>query len=473
MANPRILIVDDELSMREFLEILLQKEGFFVRSARGGKEAIELLEKDPYDLVICDVKMPRVSGLDVLRKAKEIDPEIVVLMITAYASAETAVEAMKQGAYDYITKPFKVDEIKLILRNALEHKSLVQENILLKKELGTRYGLGNLVGSSEEMLKVYDLIQRAAPTKSNVLVLGESGTGKELVARAIHFNSPRKEKPFVPVSCSAIPETLMESELFGHVKGAFTGAISNKRGLFEMADGGTLFLDEIGEVPLSIQVKLLRVLQEMNFKRVGGTDDISVNVRVIAATNKNLTEAIAEGSFRNDLYYRLNVIQIDLPPLRARREDIPILAEHFLEKHSKALEKDIKRISAEAMELLQKYNYLGNVRELENTIERSVALETTPVILPESLPPAVRDRQGHNALIGKIDLPSEGVDLDDMVGEVEKNLLLKALERAGGVKGKAAELLGISFRSLRYRLAKYGLDTSDSGEANPGQQERK
>jgi two-component system response regulator PilR (NtrC family) len=457
--KPKILVVDDEKSMREFLEIMLRKEGYEVACARDGKEALNSLKARPYDLVLSDIRMPGVDGMEVLNRAKENSPGTIVIMITAYGSTESAVEAMKRGAYDYITKPFQVDEIKLIIRKALEKKTLEEENIQLRKELESKYQFGNLVGNSPGMLKVYDLIQRVKDTRANILISGESGTGKELVAKAVHYNSPRKDKSFVTINCSAIPETLMESELFGHMKGAFTGAFSNKQGLFEAAEGGAVFLDEIGELSPSLQVKLLRVIQDRIFRRVGGTEDIEVDVRIITATNKNLEEEVRQGGFREDLFYRLNVIQIKIPPLRERREDIPVLARHFLDRYSRELGKGIKKISEEAMGRLVNYSYPGNVRELENIIERAVALESSSAILPESLPPVVFEKPSEIALREEIELPPAGLDLEEVVGGIEKGLLLKALQNARGVKKEAAKLLKISFRSLRYRLKKYGLES--------------
>ncbi len=460
-VKPKILVVDDEESLREFLEIMLKREGYDITTAENGEVALKHLAKTSYDVVITDLQMPKVHGMQVLSKAKEMDPELVVIVITAFGSTESAVEAMKLGAYDYITKPFKIDEIKLIIKKALEKRILSRENILLKKELGSKYNFGNLVGSAASMLKIYDLIQRVCETKTNVLITGESGTGKELVAKAVHYNGLLKDKPFVTVNCGAIPENLIESELFGHKKGSFTGAIADKLGLFEVANGGTIFLDEIGEIPLQTQVKLLRVLQEKTFKRVGSTEDITVNIRIMAATNKDLMQEVTQGRFREDLYYRLNVIHIQLPPLREKREDIPILAQHFLEKYNKQLDKDIKKISKEAMDALISYDYPGNVRELENIIERTVSLERGAAILPESLPPAIFHpaaafiRRGGNS---EQMITMDGVKLEEIVGNLEKDLIEKALKKAGGVKKKAAKLLGISFRSIRYRLEKYGMD---------------
>src|SRR5512147_205201 len=368
MLKDKILVADDEQSMREFLDIMLKKEGYKVSLASNGEEVSKLVENDLFDLVLLDIRMPKLDGISALKKIKANTPETVVIMITAYASADTAIKAMKEGAYDYITKPFKIEEIKLIIKNALEKKNLQKENILLKQVVRDRYHFDNIIGQSPKMVTLYDLLEKVSPTKTNILITGESGTGKELVAKAIHYNSPRKDKPFVTLNCGAIPESLIESELFGHMKGAFTDAIATKKGLFEMADEGTIFLDEISELPLLMQVKLLRVLQDKEFKRVGGTEDIRVDARIIAATNKDLEEAVKEKRFREDLFYRLNVIQIKLPSLRERREDIPLLADHFLKKFSTELSKAMTAVSPEADRLLRDYNYPGNVRELQNIV---------------------------------------------------------------------------------------------------------
>ncbi len=453
----KVLVIDDEKSMREFLAIMLEKEGYEVDTAEEGPKALDLCKKELYDLVITDIKMPRMDGLEVLHRLKEISKETAVIMITAYASTETAVHAMKEGAYDYITKPFNVDEIKMVIRNALERRDLERENILLRKEIQSRYGFGNIIGQSPQMLNVYDLIQRIAPSKTNVLITGESGTGKELVAKAVHYNSPRKEHPIVTINCGGLPETLLESELFGYQKGAFTGATSNKQGLFETADKGTIFLDEIGDLPISLQVKLLRVTQDMSFKRIGGTSEIEVDVRIISATNKDLEEEVIQGRFREDLYYRLNVIQIHLPPLRERKEDIPLLAQHFLEKYSKESGKKIGQISSYAIESLMDYSLPGNVRELENIIQRSVTLETSNIILPESLALSSFKEKKRKEEGLQIELAKDGIDLDKLMERVEKDLILQALKEAGGIKKRAAKILGVSFDSLRYRLEKLGL----------------
>lgn len=457
MFKDKILVADDEQSMREFLDIMLKKEGYKVSLASHGEEVLKLAEKDIFDLILLDIRMPKLDGIAVLKKVKALSPETIVIMITAYASADTAIKAMKEGAYDYITKPFKVDEIKLIIKNALEKKNLQKENILLKQAVRDRYHFDNIIGQSPKMLALYDLLEKVSPTKTNILVTGESGTGKELVAKAIHYNSPRRDKPFVTLNCGAIPESLIESELFGHMKGAFTDAIATKKGLFEMADEGTIFLDEISELPLLMQVKLLRVLQDKEFKRVGGTEDIRVDVRIISASNKDLEEAVKEKQFREDLFYRLNVIQLKLPPLRERREDISLLAIRFLKRYSEELNKNITGISPEALRILLNYDYPGNVRELQNIIERAVALEGTQELTAQNLS-SYLDQQP-SLKKGPIDLeiPNEGIDLEKVVEDLERNLLVKALDRTKGIKKKAAELLHINFRSMRYRLEKYGL----------------
>ncbi|HUJ17284.1 MAG TPA: sigma-54 dependent transcriptional regulator [Nitrospirota bacterium] len=447
-----ILVVDDEQSMRDFLAIMLKKEGYDVVSAETGADAIKAVQNEIFDLVISDVKMPGMDGIDVLRTVKELSPETVVIMITAYATAETAVEAMKLGAYDYITKPFRVDEIKLIIQKALEKRHLRKENILLKREMESRLGFENFIGGSVPMQKVFLLIRQVADTGSTVLITGESGTGKELVARAVHANSSRKDKPFVTVNCGALPETLLESELFGYMKGAFTGAVSNKQGLFEAANGGTIFLDEISATTPALQIKLLRVIQEREFMRVGGTTDIKVDARVIAASNRDLHAEVAKGAFREDLYYRLNVIPVHLPPLRERKEDIPLLVDFFLKKLSAG--RTAKRIARDALKILMGYRWPGNVRELENAIERLAILSAGEEITAEHMPETVMALQPHADLV-PVEIPDEGIDLERLLGNAERTLLHKALEKAGGVKTEAARLLGLTFRSFRHRLQKY------------------
>jgi len=455
--TPRILVVDDERSMRELLAIVLRREGYDVLLAENGRSAVDMLGREPVDILISDIKMPDLSGVEVLRAAKQIDQDILGIMITAFASTESAVEAMRLGACDYLSKPFDVDLLKMKVREKIENRQLKQENVLLKRTLGLSHQFSNIIGRSEAMLEVFKMIQTVARTNSTILLMGESGTGKGLVAQAIHFHSLRRERPLVALNCGALPETLLESELFGHMRGAFTGADSNKKGLLEVAEKGTVFLDEIGEMSAVMQVKLLRVLQERRFRRVGGLEELQADIRVIAATNQDLTKAVAEGRFREDLYYRINVIPIALPPLRERREDVPLLAEHFLSKYAEQMGKQIASISQGAMDLLTQHDWPGNIRELENVIERAVALESTPAILPDSLPTVVRGETAKNGSMPVESLPDSGFDLEAHVKEIERGYIAQALERAGGVQVKAAELLGMSFRSFRYYVKKYNL----------------
>jgi two-component system response regulator PilR (NtrC family) len=453
----KILVVDDEQSIRDFLAIMLKKEGHEAVTAGNGVDALKAVQTEIFDLVITDVKMPGTDGIEVLKTIKDISPETVVIMITAFAAAETAVEAMKLGAYDYIVKPFKVDELKIIINNSLEKRHLRKENILLKREIQSKAGFENFIGKSEPMQRVFSLIRQVADTASTVMITGESGTGKELVAKAIYNTSARKGRPFVTVNCGALPETLLESELFGYMKGAFTGATSNKQGLFEAANGGTIFLDEISATTPGLQIKLLRVLQEREFMRLGGTAAVKVDVQVIAASNRNLLADVANGTFREDLYYRLNVLPIQLPPLRERKEDIPVLVEFFLKKY---LKKDGQRIEARridpaAMEILIEYNWPGNVRELENTIERLIIMTPDTMISPVHLPDTIKSVRPRAELV-PLDIPDEGVDLEKLLENAEKTILRKALEKSGGVKTEAAKLLGLTFRSFRHRLQKYG-----------------
>jgi two-component system response regulator PilR (NtrC family) len=455
VKTARILVVDDERSLREFLEIFFRREGYGVVTAASVDEALIALGADDFDVVISDVQMAGASGLDLLRTVKESAPDCVVIMITAFATTETAIEAMKQGAYDYITKPFKVDELRLVVEKALEKKLLTDENQRLRTALRSRSR--SLVGTSAALGRVHDLIAQVATTRTNVLVSGESGTGKELVARAIHELSERREKPFIAVNCGAIPENLLESELFGHVRGAFTGAVSHKPGLVETADGGTLFLDEIGELPPSLQVKLLRLIQEKTIRRVGGNHDQRADVRIVAATNRDLEAEAQAGRFREDLYYRLNVIQIALPALRERMEDVPILVQHFLAKYRRELGKEVQEVAPEAMEKILAHSFPGNVRELENLIERAVALSRGPTLGVDVLPASVLERSASRRPAAAQPGPVSG-NLDEILASYERGLLADALQRAGGVKKRAARLLGISFRSFRYRLEKLGLD---------------
>jgi len=456
-----ILIVDDELSMRELLEYMLTKEGYQVTCAKSGREAIALLEKDRFDLMLCDIRLGDITGLDVLRAAKKSDSDIVSIMISAYASTESAVEAMNEGAYDYVPKPFNTDELMDTIVKALDLRTVEHEKKILDDELKKNLHFGMLVGNSPAMVHIYKLIQQVAKTKTNVLITGESGTGKELIAWAIHQESDRCEQPFQIINCGGIPETLMESELFGHKKGAFTGATQDKKGLFENAHKGTVFLDEIGELSLPIQVKLLRAVQDKVFKPVGSNQDIAVDIRIIAATNKNLEKEVINGNFREDLFYRLNVIEIKVPPLRERKADLRALAQHFLEKYSREMGKEIVKFSSYALDLLNKYDFPGNIRELENLLERSVALSTTNIILPDSLALSLHKRrwiEGFKDRRFDLDEVARGVALDSIMEEIERAYLNKALDCSKGNKNKAAELLGISFRSLRYRLDKLGID---------------
>lgn len=462
-GEKQILVVDDERGMRDLLEIMLTREGYGVTVAESGKKALALLASKHFDLVLCDIRLGDLSGLDVLHEARKLDPPPVVVMISAYATTETAVEAMNQGAFDYIPKPFDNEELKATVKNALERKTIEQDKKALDSELARTVQFGRIVGSSPAMNKVFEVIRQAAPTRTNILITGESGTGKELIARSIHDQSPRKSRPFVVIHCGGIPESLLESELFGHLKGSFTGANQDKKGLFEAGNGGTVFLDEAGELNLSIQVKLLRVIQERMVKPVGGTHDISVDIRLVSATNKILEDEVIAGRFREDLFYRLNVIEIRVPPLRERREDLKLLAQHFLDKYSAEMGKKITKMSSYAIDMLNRYDFPGNVRELENMIERSVALSTTNIILPESLALSTHRR---SKLAGDmrgwergIELPFNGMDVDGFLAEVEKACLDKALSMSGGVKHKAAKLLGISMDSFRYRFDKYNPDS--------------
>jgi two-component system response regulator PilR (NtrC family) len=464
-TKPRVLIVDDEPSMRDMLRIVLRRDGFDVLLAANGAEAISILEKERVDLLLSDIRMPDVGGVDVLRAAKAVNRDIIAFMMTAFASTDSAVEAMRLGAVDYFTKPFNMDELRLKVRQHIEAQRLKQENVLLKRALNTSHEFCNIIGRSEAMLAVFKMIETIARTNSTVLITGESGTGKDLVARAVHYNSLRREHPFVALNCGALPETLLESELFGHMRGAFTGADSNKKGLIEVAERGTIFLDEIGEMSATMQVKLLRVLQDRRFRRLGGTEEVQADIRVIAATNQDLQKMVAENRFREDLYYRINVIHLHLPPLRERREDVPLLAEHFLAKFSEGIEKPVRSISHEALGTLAAYDWPGNVRELENAIERAVALEQTQVVLPESLPAQVRNRTskrvgGSDGSVGQSGgMPElkEGFDLEALGEEFYRHYIALALERTGGVQTKAAEMLGMSFRSFRYYAKKFNL----------------
>ena len=455
----RILVVDDELSMREFLSILLEREGYDVTVAASAEEALRLMESALFDLVLSDVNMPGLSGIDLLARIKEKSSETAVLMLTAFSAAEQAVEAMKLGAYDYICKPFKNEELKQLIKNALEKQGLKRENILLKKDASERDSFCGIIGKSRSMRELFDMIQKVAASQSSVLILGESGTGKELAARSVHTCSPRRSKPFVAVNCGAIPENLIESELFGHKKGSFTGAVSDRPGLFEQAEGGTLFLDEIGELPLLMQTKLLRVLQEREFKRVGDAQTRKADVRIISASNRDLESQVKEGTFREDLFYRLDVVQLVMPPLRERIEDIPLLVEYFCRKFHSGGQNKPATVTLGALKALMNHPFPGNIRELENCIERSLILD--PVVISESTLPQQLLAGKMPCLTADCNIPDGGMMLEPLLEDLEKKYLLKALEKSGGAKKKAGELLGMSFRSFRYRLAKFGLDSGD------------
>lgn len=464
MLDERILIVDDELSMREFLSILLSQDGYHVETASSGEEALRLIEDGVWpNLILTDLNMPGINGLELLERAKELaaraNRTLQVIVVTAFGSAKTGIEAMTLGAANYIQKPFDNEELRLVVRRSLGHAEMAAENTRLRLELADRYHFGNLVGSSASMLKVYDLIRRVMGSRISVMIIGESGTGKEMVARAIHFNGDRSSKPFVPINCGAIPENLIESELFGHKKGSFTGAIRDKPGLFQAADGGTLFLDEVNSLPLPSQVKLLRAIQERKFTPVGSVEEKSVNVRVLAASNSDLEHAVSSGEFREDLYYRLNVVQIRVPPLRYRVEDIPALIRFFVRHYAEEYGRSVVGFSPEAMRLVEAWSFPGNVRELRNMVERAVALCPGSIVQPEDLPESIRITATHvEDVVNTNEFPGEGFSLDSLLAATEKKWLRMALEKVGGNRTAAARLLNMSFRSFRYRLAKYGMD---------------
>jgi two-component system response regulator PilR (NtrC family) len=446
----RLLVVDDQKSICEMLEIVLRKEGYRVETVSGLEMARKRLQSGIYDIVVTDIRLPDGSGLDVLQQVRDTYPDTPVILITAYADVQSAVRAVKLGAFDYISKDAHlVDDLRLTLARAVERRALRQENRALKREL--QKGLENLLGNSPRMKAVKKMVADVAATNSTILITGESGTGKELVARAVHAASGRHDRPFVSINCGAFPETLLESELFGYVKGAFTGAAANRKGLFEYADTGTLFLDEIAEMSLAMQVRLLRVLQERLVRPVGATEEVPVDVRLIAATNKDLQQRVREGLFREDLYYRISVIPVELPPLRERCEDIPLLALHFLSKFATAMNRPIHKISDEAVKCLERYEWPGNVRELENAIERAVALEKHEEITAETLPEHVA------RFLPRVSIPEGGVNLEQHVGEIERRYIQTALQQAGGVRTRAAGLLGMSYRSFRHYAKKYKL----------------
>jgi two-component system, NtrC family, response regulator PilR len=455
----RLLIVDDESSMLDFLSLLFTADGYDVTTARSVSEAHKQLERNAFDLVLCDILMPDGNGLDLLREIKVNGGGPPVIMMTAYTSTKSAIEAMKLGAADYVSKPFDVDELKIVAQKALERAELADENVYLRRELEQKYTFNNIIGKSSRMQAIFSLIERIARTASTVLIHGESGTGKELIARAIHFASPRSTRRFLSINCGAMPENLLESELFGHERGAFTGAVKDKKGLFQEADRGTLFLDEIGEMTPSMQVKLLRALQEKVIRKVGGTEEESIDVRIIAATNQDLEGRLQTGEFREDLYYRINVLPIHLPPLRQRREDVPLLVDFFLQKYSRQMDLPLRQISIEAMQILETYDWPGNVRELENLIERVLALSHAETITTRDLPVhLLTNRRTHPDLV---QLPEEGLDLEAYLESIRTQLMIQALERTDGVQTQAAEILGMSFRSFRYYAKKAGLKGGD------------
>ncbi len=456
----RILVVDDEASMRRMIELLLAQEGYQPKSAQNAEEAIAAMAQEAFDLVISDIRMPGLSGIDLLRRIREDGSAAEVILVTAYASAESAIEALKLGAFDYVTKPFQVDELLHVVKNALEKGSLREENVLLKAELSDKDRFGEIIGASPQMRQIYSLIERIAPTTSTVLIQGESGTGKELVARAIHQRSQRAARPFISVNCGGIPETLLESELFGHVKGSFTGAFTSKKGLFDVAQSGTLFLDEIGEMSPMMQVKLLRALQEKRVRAVGATEDHAIDARVLAATNQDLALMVREKRFREDLFYRINVITLQIPPLRKRPEDIPILARHFLRKISVASGRNTPGLTSGAMAALEAYGWPGNIRELENVIERAMALSPNDRIETSHLPESLLGYKIPSGA-GDMEVPKEGFSLNEAVEGVRAAYIRKALEMEDGVMVRAAKRLGITFRSIRYFVKKYHLSARE------------
>lgn len=465
----KILIIDDEKSILDLLSVVFKKEGYRVRATLSAKKALELLNKEEFGLILTDIKLPEMSGFEILKRVRESKPDIAVVMITAYGNVKQAVEALKAGAFDYVVKPFDVDELKIIVAKALEKKRLQEENILLRKELKEKSSFETVIGKSKKIKQIYSMIEKIAGTDSTILVTGESGTGKELAARAIHSLSPREENRFVSINCGALPENLLESELFGHVEGAFTGAVADKVGLFEVAQRGTLFLDEVGEMAPWTQVKLLRTLQDKKIRRVGGTEEAAIDVRIIAATNQDLKKKISEGKFREDLFYRLNVISFEMPPLRERKEDVPLFVNHFLKKYSMEIGKSMKRITPDVMKLFESYPWPGNIRELENVIERTVAIEDRETITLDSLPDELltaRKREETDLLFQK------NFCLTSFLDEAAQSYIKQARLLSGGNLKKTASLLGISYRNLRYLIDKYKLKTdqeTDEKEAKANQ----
>jgi two-component system response regulator AtoC len=458
MIPKRVLIVDDEENFRHMLSVILKKEGYDVDAASNGEEALQKITLSPYDQVLCDIRMPKMDGLDFLNEAKKAGVDATIIMMSAYGTVDIAIEAIKLGAYDYISKPFKPDEVILTLKKAEERERLRRENELLRKEVKKEYSFENIISKNKQMQKMFEVITKVAQYKSTILITGESGTGKELVARALHYNTDRAQNPFVAVNCGAIPENLLESELFGHAKGAFTDAIRTKKGLFEEADGGTLFLDEIGELPPQLQVKLLRVLQEGEIRRIGESKPIQVDVRIVAATVKDLVKEVNEGRFRDDLFYRINVLPIHIPPLRERNEDVPLLTAHFIRKYSQAMSKNVVGIDSRALEALMNYKWYGNVRELENTIERAIVLADRENIEMENLPLEIQNFQEEIPLEP---LAEEEYSIKKSSRFLESNLIKKALKKTKGNHTHAAKLLEISHRALLYKIKEYGIIEDD------------
>ncbi len=458
MIPKKILIVDDEENFRHMLSVILKQENYDVETASNGEEGLKKITLSPFDQILCDIRMPHMDGMEFLREAQKMGVDATIIMMSAYGTIDTAFEAMKLGAYDYISKPFKPDEIILTLKKAEERERLRKENELLRREVQKEYSFKNIVSKNEKMLNIFEVIKKVAPYKSTILITGESGTGKELIARALHYSSDRSQRPFIPVNCGAIPENLLESELFGHVKGAFTDAIRTKKGLFEEADGGTLFLDEIGELPTQLQVKLLRVLQDGEIRRVGESKSIQIDVRIISATAKDLTKEVNEGRFREDLFYRLNVLPIYIPPLRERKEDIPLLVPHFINKYSQSMNKPVVGITSKALDALMDYKWYGNVRELENTIERAIVLTDRENIELENLPIEIQNFQDQIQLIP---LAEEEYSIKKASKFLEMNLIKKALKKTKGNHTHAARLLEISHRALLYKIKEYGIVEAD------------
>jgi two-component system response regulator PilR (NtrC family) len=458
-----ILIVDDERSMREFLGIYLRREGYRIEAAQGATEGFAALKNRAFDVVITDLRMPDGDGLQILAEAKRLHQDTEVIVVTAFSTTETAIAAMKAGAHDYLTKPFKIDEVSLVVERAMEKRRLSRENLALRDEIKGRYKLDRLLGKSMPMQRIFDLLRKVASTRTSVLLIGESGTGKELAARALHELSPRTDRSFIAVNCGAIPETLLESELFGHVKGSFTGANADKQGLFEAANNGTLLLDEVADLPVAMQVKLLRVLQERKVKPVGGITEREVDVRIVAATNRDLEAEVEKATFRQDLYYRLNVIQIRLPPLRERRDDLPLLVDHFVRKFSAEHSRPVAGATPEVMSALMAYHFPGNVRELENMIERAVTLATSDQLGLDAFPNLIGLQGAAQAATAVEQIPEDGLDLERHLEDYERTILIRALEKTNGNRTEAARLLRVSFRSMRYRLSKLGITGADTG----------